>query len=563
MIRKIGVLGISLLCFAAIVSCEKDFNDIGSNVVNNTKFETGEISLDIEITPINVENVRVDNIAQSIGEYWLGVYNNDNYKAIEASFVSQLVLFTNPKTEDVKPASADGEIDSLFVLDKVILKLPYNATSIGKESDGRPIFRLDSVLGDANIATSLKVYRNGTYLNTLDPTNPANSNSFQSNDTYIESELLNENPGFTFKPSPIDTMLILTRNISNGNTYQDTIKLANKAPFISIPLNTVRMKELFWDKFNDSEFSSFEAFNDYFRGIIVKAEGSNGAMVPLSLLGNSASASLDFHYTATTFEKKDGQANLVLKDTLPNTYSFPLSGIRNSMYKMTTATTPAPTSNFTIQGTAGSMAEVKVLGLDLNNTDYTDQLSGDFNDDLNDYDANNNNYLDLSELKALNNYRKSVLKSKAYLLINDASLAFYINQTINTNKDIIPQQLFIYQNKDNGSGDVTPTQLTDTYKEAASFGGNLELSETESPEKYSFRITDYLSDLLDGTTNDTSPLVLKVYNNPTDSPIVNNALDVNVKTYNWNPRGVTLLDGNETANGVKRAVLKVSYSKEK
>ena len=46
MIRKIGVLGISLLCLGAMVSCEKDFNDIGSTVVSNTKFETGEILLD-------------------------------------------------------------------------------------------------------------------------------------------------------------------------------------------------------------------------------------------------------------------------------------------------------------------------------------------------------------------------------------------------------------------------------------------------------------------------------------------------------------------------------------
>ncbi|MCF2876035.1 MULTISPECIES: DUF4270 family protein [unclassified Tenacibaculum] len=523
MIRKIGVLGISLLCFAAIISCEKDFSDIGSNVVSNTKFETGEILLDVEITPVDIQSVRADNIAIGrLGEYWLGIYKNDNYKTVQSSFVSQLTALINPKTADVKAAVNDGEIDSIYTLDKVVLKLPYTATNIGKETDGKPKFRLDSLLGDPDLPTPVQVYRNGTYLNTLDPNNPANQNRFESNHSYIESELLSENSNFSFKPSPKDTMLILTRNISNGNTYKDTIKLDNKAPFLTIPLNTTRMKELFWDKFKDSEFSTTEAFADYFRGLIIKSEGTNGSMVPLNILGTTASATLDFHFTITTFEKKDGQANLVLKDTLPNTYSFALSGVRNSIYKTSPVVTPAPANNFIIQGMAGTAASVKIL----------DQTK-------------------LQDLRS-NNW-----------LINDASLTFYINQTVNTDKNILPQRLFVYQNIDNGSGGFTPTQISDAHREVAFFGGNLELTD-DKPDKYTFKITDYISDLLDNTTNDINPLTLKVYNNPTDNAFgSNNALDTNVKTYNWNPRGVTLLDGNETANTTRRAVLKISYSKEK
>ncbi len=522
MIKKSTYVGVFLLFLTGIISCEKDFTNIGSSVIDNTKFETGEILLDVEITPINIESVRTDNIALSLSEYWLGVYKNNNYKTIEASFVSQLGFLKNLRTKDVKSATKNGELDSVYVLDKVILKLPYKATKVKKARKGKPKFRLDSVLGNTNVTTSVKVYRNGTYLNALDPSNPANKNRFQSNDTYIESELLNEDYNFTFKPSAVDTVFKITRNYSDGRTFESEIKLKNKAPFLTIPLNISRMKELFWDKFKDSEFSSSEAFKDYFRGLIIKAEGSDGAMVPLSLLGSSVSANLEFHYTITRFEKKDGQATLVYKDTIPGTYSFPLSGIRNSMYKMTPATTAAPANNFTIQGTAGTMAKVKILD-----------------------DAK------LQELRA-NNW-----------LINDASLIFYINQTINTDKNILPQKLFIYQNKDNGSGKIRPTQLTDAYKESTLFGGGLGLNTDKNPEKYSFRITNYISDLLDGTTSDISPLVLKVYNNPTDKAVIKRVLNTNVKTYNWNPRGVTLLDGNETANGVKRAVLKISYSKEK
>ncbi|WBX73553.1 DUF4270 family protein [Tenacibaculum pacificus] len=531
MIRKIGVLGISLLCLATIISCEKDFNDVGGRVIDNTKFETGELLLDVAIEKIDISDsntndaykaVRADNISTTVGEYWLGVYKNGGYKGIEASIISQLKLLNNPKIKDTKPATKIGEIDSIYVLDKVILKIPYTATNIGKETDGKPKFRLDSILGDISIPMPLNIYRNGTYLSELNPSNPANQNSFQSNHSYIKSELLNENTGFTFKPSPKDTMLILTRNISNGNTYKDTIKLANKAPFLTIPLDKEKMKTIFWDKFKDTEFSSSSTFNNYFRGLIIETEGSNGTIFPLSLLGTNASVSVDFLYTITTFQKKEGEATLVLKDTLPNTYSFPLSGIRNSKYVMSPATTAVPSNNFVIQGTAGTMAKVTIL-----------------------------NESKLQELR------------DDKLLINDASLTFYVNQNINTNKNIVPQKLFIYQNIDKGTKGIVPTQLTDAYKETATFGGYIQLSEDDKPEKYSFSIKDYISDLLDGTTSDIEPLILKVYNNPTDSAIKNNAIDVNVRTYNWNPRGVTLLNGSETANGVKRAVLKISYSKEK
>lgn len=533
MIRKIGVFGVSLLCLAATLSCEKDFNDVGSSVVNNTKFETGEILLDVEIEQIDISDsntndiykaVRADNIGiNTLAEYWLGIYKTGNYKTIESSFVSQLTLPTDLVTTDKIPASEDGEIDSIFVLDKVILKLPYKATNTGTGSNGKPIFKLDSVLGNTSIGTPLKVFRNDTYLNTLDPSNPANNNSFQSDFNYQINDpivdLLNENPAFTFKPSSKDTMLVLTRNISNGNTYKDTIRLTNKAPFLTVPLDIDKMKDLFWNKFEDEKFKSVDEFALYFKGLIVKSEGTDGSIVPFNLVGNATSASIDFHYTITTFQKEEGQSTLVLKDTLPNTYTFPLSGIRNSIYKMTAPTTATPANSFTVQGTAGTMARIKIL--------------------------------DDTKLRDLRDQN---------LLVNDASLSFYINQNISTDKNIIPQKLFLYQEKRNSSNNISPTHISDAYVEALTFGGELETTDdTDVPEKYTFKITDYLTNLLNREDNTTiDPLVLKVFN-PTDTPSVNPL----VSTYNWNPRGVTLLDGDETTNGTKRAILKISYSKEK
>ncbi|WCC44683.1 hypothetical protein PJW08_13960 [Tenacibaculum finnmarkense] len=112
MIKKIGGLGISLLCLAAMVSCEKDFSDLGGHVVANTKFETGELLLDVEIEKIDIANtntndaykaVRADNISLgSLGEYWLGVSkNNENYKGIQASVISQLAYVSGLKNKAI------------------------------------------------------------------------------------------------------------------------------------------------------------------------------------------------------------------------------------------------------------------------------------------------------------------------------------------------------------------------------------------------------------------------------------------------------------------------------
>nr|BFF39564.1 hypothetical protein BACY1_13690 [Tenacibaculum mesophilum] len=172
MIRKIGVLGISLLCLATITSCEKDFSEVGTNVINNDKFETGEILLDVKITPIDTKNVQADNINATISDYWLGVYNNPNAEKIEASIISQLGYLSGLKN---KENVTDG--DTIFNLDKVILKIPYQATSKGT-TNGITTFKLDSVLGNPNIATSIQVFQNETYLNTLNPSDPSKRNTF-------------------------------------------------------------------------------------------------------------------------------------------------------------------------------------------------------------------------------------------------------------------------------------------------------------------------------------------------------------------------------------------------
>lgn len=525
MIKKIAYLGVIGLLISSIISCEKDFTEVGSTIIDNGAFKVNDTLLEISMTSENIDAVRADNISiGTLGEYWLGIYNNPNYKKIEASIVGQLGFIENPRTEQ---KSTSDDTDSIYVLDKVLLRIPYQSTkSSEKTSDGKPIFKLDSVLGNTSIATPLQVLRNETYLNSLNPTDPSKANEYLSNANYIGSENLTENANFTFIPKATDTMYVFDRTrIVNqvSETFKDTIKIINtttkkaEKPFLVVPLNKTKMKNLFWDKFNDSEFSTKEAFDDYFRGLILKSEGSDGALVPLKLSGANNSPTVDFYFTITRLEKKEGQTNKVYKDTIKSSYSFSLSGVRNSIYKMTDNTSNQ-TGTVKIQGTAGRMSNIEIL----NGTQLQD------------------------------------LRTKKWL-INDASLTFYVDQ--NTDKDtaLVPQRLFLYKNISTTSGSTIPAQISDSYRESSFFGGQLENSD-KKPEKYTIRITDYISEILKGN-EPVSPLTLKVYNQ-TDAPVSNRTLDTIVKTYNWNPRGVTLLN-NSAVNGDKKAVLKISYTEEK
>ena len=552
--KKHTYVGVLFLSLAGIVSCEKDFTDIGTGVISNTEFSTGEVVLEVEIIQNNITSVRADNISlNTLEEYWLGVYNTPYAEKIEAGFVSQLSL---PSDLVVSEASIN-DTTTVYSLDKVILKIPYTSVFVGKEADGKSKFRLDSILGNPSIPTELEVYRNGTFINRLDPADPSKENSFSSDFVYQEEELLTA-AGFTFKPSAVDTVFYFNRAdrsiaLNSATRIQDTLKLSTAsslaAPFLAIPLDLDEMKRLFWDKFEDPDFSSSAEFQTYFKGIILKTKGADGALVPINLASEST-PSIDFFYAKTILKGSD-----VIENTT-STYSFPLSNARSSTYTMSPASMSVPNENFIIQGTAGASATVKILGVNLVELENSNSLDPIL--EYKDKDVNNDGFLDLEELASLTDEI-----NQEGLLVNDALLTFYVNTVASPDADILPQKLLIYKNLEM-NGRVTPTHIEDSYTEFASFGGGLLLDEDGTPERYSFKITDYISNLLDGTAAAVPTLELKVFNKVTDLPVNGSgALDVSVKTYNWNPRAVLLLNGDNTTNGVKKAQLKISYTEKK
>lgn len=516
MLKKLAkplVYSIALAFFLSfIVSCEEDFTDIGTTIVSNNEFTTNDTVFEVFVTGKDIERVQADGLqlGGSLGQYLLGVYNNGNYKKIEASIISQLSLPLNLSVVDNEYGS---DTTVVTTMDTVFLRIPYQATLNGSDAIG-PDFTLDSIIGNQDADFTLNVFRLDTYLNNLNPDDPTRINEFFSDQTYdVDPEKLNVVEDINFRPNRRDTAQYVLRRLSTGQAYDtDTVVYLNQNPYISIPLKRDRIKELFLDQYETGDFGSQDAFNNYFRGIKIQAEGNTGALMSLDFTSTTLQPMIDIYYTNTVLRNN----GTVVVDTIRKNDRFMLQGIRNNEYKMSPALAP-PFNKVAVQGTAGSMMVVNILGG--NQLEY--------------------------------------LRSKNWL-INDATLTIYVDKnTVGSDTIATPFSMYLYKDGQDAQGNPVPAQLLDAFSEGLDqIGGVLIRDENRNPDRYEFRITDYVSELASGEYNDLQPLGIKVLN-PTD--LITTQIDSIVRTYNWNPKAVMLLN-HEDINGARRATLTISYS---
>ena len=510
-LKKSKYIVAMILVFAGVVSCEKDFTDIGSSIISNTAFTTSSLLVDVALENSPITRVPSGNISVEPGNYLLGVHASTEYEKIEASIISQLSISSSLQVvDDENKYVSDTTV--VTTVDTVFIRLPYQVTL----NDDASAYELDSIIGDTSKAFNLNVFQTSTYLSILDPSDPAKLNAFSSDDVF-EKETpiteLNDPLNFQFIPKATDTSILVKRWLSDLTVSRiDTVTYTNSTsstvpiPFAAIPLKEDVIKELFLDKYDSSEFDSQDAFNNYFRGLILEASGDEGPLISFNFNG-VVKPSLEIYYTNTVL------TGGVIIDTIQKNDSFLLSGIRSSTYKMEEKIYPE-NNEVKIQGAAGSEATIKLFG--------EEKI-----DELRDRD----------------------------LLINDASLTLYINQSKDTKA--LPYQLFLFKS-DEGANPIY-SHVKDIYTEGpAIFGGLLEIDSDGNPEKYTFRITDYVSDILSGKT-DYSPLLRLKAINSTDLQTVS---DTVFKNYNWNPKAVTIFN-HHSENNSKKAELKISYSEKK
>ena len=163
-LRPILIVGLITLLFA---SCDKDFNEIGTDIVGDDhygfeKYADATVkAYNQKLGPIASNNLPVNA---------LGFYSNPAFGDTQANFVTQLELSSTSPVFN----NTDTELyEDLPVIDSVIMDVPYFKTLKTANADETNDYELDSIFGaDVGSASSkfkLSVYQSNYYLRDLDP----------------------------------------------------------------------------------------------------------------------------------------------------------------------------------------------------------------------------------------------------------------------------------------------------------------------------------------------------------------------------------------------------------
>ena len=480
-----------LFLFVLLISCDKDFNSLDSDVIGDDHFDLvyDEASLVAYSKATGV--VQTNNLPLNA----LGIYKNDFFGTTKAHFVTQVELGSENPSFGFNP-----------IIDSVYLYVPYFTELKSTETSGERVYELDSIYGNAETGKfRLKVLENGYYLRDLDPADNLQSSQRYFNDdkaTKIDpfkgSELLNNSSNIAqnneFYFSKKELYIYKTNGAglyvdSNGAVLSDqnnvTLRVIKerKTPGMWLDLKNSFFQQKILDAASTANLFSNNAFKNYFRGLLFEVEEINpdqGALAvldfskaELKILYNAASEAVSVENptptrTRRTFSLKMGyNASTTLRNNSINLLEY----------------------NNSTEYDAGLAGSNEVLGSDRL---YVKGGNGSVA------------FIDLFTPTELETLRNNIATKN--WLINDAKLTFYIDKSKMLNEDNEPERIYIY--------DATNNMVIADYTFDSSsgfnpknnklvFGGIIE-RETEDPKrgiKYTIRLTEHIKRILKADSN--------------------------------------------------------------
>lgn len=477
-----GIVSTVVLSALVLTSCDQEFDEIGSGVVNDDHFA---------FLPDNSATVRAytqeTGVVQSnnLPLNTLGYYENPIFGKVTASFVTELEL------AKVNPVF---ELEKQQVLDSVVLTVPY----FSKKTSGTAtevVYELDSIKGTGKI--DLKVFESGYVLNNLNP-----ADNFQSQQRYFTdntdieankkgSKLNNssnskENTEFVPRNSSFVTWK-LDRGLNVIEPKELDVRLE---PRMRLKLD----KEFFQQKILNAPAGKLltnSAFRDYFRGIYFQADKvSESVLMQLDFSKGDITlyyrefskvvSGVPEKYEVLEGDDYGGKPKLVAKTVVlnfrGNTVNILKTDIENaSVYNtgLAAVNRAEGDANLFLKGGVGSIAVIDLFGADNFGVDGLTGSPDGVADELN------------------------IIRNKGWL-VNEANLTFYIDRNKMGNVEE-PQRLYLYDlnnkrplldwSSDNSGSSVKP-------KEAKRVHDGIIQKEDKLGIKYRIRITDHIRNLI-------------------------------------------------------------------
>jgi len=534
---KTFLIGFSILFFA---SCDKDFNELGSEIVGNENYSLNKEAIDLVAYNQNIGVYRTSNLPLNS----LGTYTNPIFGKTTANFVTQVQLVSNsPKFYRTA---------STIIIDSVYLYVPYfSSVKSTDATSGDSTYELskDSIFGDKEI--DLKVYESKYYLRDNDP-----STGFQEPQHYYSNQQ-NEIEATLDLSTPlnIDNRNIQDSTATADNSQNSKFVFSNKQIklYKNIGTTNVAVKErlapgmllsLRKDFFRQKIFNApagvlfnNNIFEDYFRGLYFKVNNAPSSVNQGSLAKlNFANGYIKIIYR----DNKSDTDTALVRRTLDiklggNTVNLITSDWSNPV---TSPNTTVGDNKLYLNGMGGSMAVIDLF-------------------------AGTAGAAKLQEIKD-NNW-----------LVNEANLTFTIDKDALVNSSGSapePNRIYLYDLNNKRPlidyfADLT-TANSPKYNKFI-FGGIIKKDASTRGTTYKIKITNHIRNLIlkDSTNVKLGLVVTESINNPSNvnlfTPFANNGVTTKfVPSMSVvNPLGTILFGSNPGVPLQQRLKLEVFYTK--
>lgn len=523
---------LTVLFCAFIVSCQNDFLDIGSGLVNNVDFDTKSTLVPIKAynrSFIDQNGVQTSGFSNGA----VGVFNDPLYGQTLASTLTQIAPTSLPAKFGVNPK-----------VEKVILTMPYYSTATGRTDEGGTKYKLDSVYGkDPMILT---IYRSNYFLSENDPNDVSKSAVYYSDDLAkfngIEGDILFKEDKFF--PSNLE---IVTREKPDSTSTDTVTKITRTPPAFIKELNAEFWQQQILDRQGSDMLFNLNNFKNFFRGIYLKAEPASGKGSYFLFNRTAAQIELFYNYAVSATDSTRRKSSYVFSLS-PNGGQIGVVGYQNDfrpeiVSALSERDTVMGDANLYLKGGQGSMAVIELFGPDTNGDGIPDKLAA---------------------------MRKDGTK-----IIRDASLVFHVNKQMIDQlggESAAPMRLYIYDLTTNRpladwSLDYRLEQNGAITVVNNKHLGVLENAASDDPT-YRIRITEHIKRLLNPNNDDPhTKLGIVVTQNPIDvatgaiEDVTSNATPSRVPRASIISQTGTILYGsNESIPANKRLSLELFYT---
>ncbi|CAH0337589.1 hypothetical protein FVB9288_03358 [Flavobacterium sp. CECT 9288] len=542
-------LGLTVIFMA---SCDKDFNEIGGDLLGDNNFELNKQSFGVSGYNQKTGVVQSNNLDVNP----LGIYNSSNFGETTANFNTQLTLATAVTSVSTNP-----------FIESVVLTVPYfvDNSQTKNNTDGSRTYVLDSIYGPEKAKMKLSVYESGFFMRDADPNGGfqqqqryfsdqnADFDNFKKPNRLNDSSDKSQNDEFFFDATAKKTIAKDTVTKVETTTYGP--------PEMQLNLNKSYFKTRIIDAINSGKLANNDVFKNYFRGLYFKIEKAGTSPGNLAML-NFKSGKITIKYnedlvtttggvTTTTRVKKTIELNMTgnAVSLLSNDFSTSGSAYNNLPF---TGNTSTGDDKFFLRGGEGSLAVVELFDkTDVKGYTATGTLTGP------------NGISDqLDDLRFPADGKK--------LLVNEANLVFHIDASAMASS-VEPQRIYLYDFTNNRvmfDYAVDDTDNTfDAKKGKVIYGGQLvKNATTKRGASYKIRITNHLRNLINNKDSTNVKLGLVV----TEDII--KSTSYKVKSANsfvrevpvgsvMNPLGTILFGGNSSVPADKRLKLEIYFTK--